>query len=94
MRTVQAADAEVVTADIKRINKRFIGYRKNGSLFSTSVKTWEQVQNRKIRLLRRKVDVMITEKKEKRILMMSFISGLAFAVIEFIFLFTVTHNQL
>lgn len=28
---------------------------------------------------------MITEKKEKRILMMSFISGLAFAVIEFIF---------
>ena len=85
MRTVQAADAEVVTADIKRINKRFIGYRKNGSLFFYFCKTWEQVQNRKIRLLRRKVDVMITEKKEKRILMMSFISGLAFAVIEFIF---------
>lgn len=34
----QAALAEVVTADIKRINKRFIGYRKNGSLFSTSVR--------------------------------------------------------
>ena len=38
MRTVQAADAEVVTVDIKRINKRFIGYPKNGSLFSTSVR--------------------------------------------------------
>ena len=38
MRTVQAADAELVTVDINSINKRFIGYRKNGSLFSTSVR--------------------------------------------------------
>ena len=32
---------------------------------------------------------MITEKKEKQILLMSFFSGLMFAVVEFIFLYTV-----
>lgn len=33
---------------------------------------------------------MITEKREKQILMMSFLSGLAFAVVEFIFPYTAT----